>query len=183
MRKFIDQNEPDKIVTEAELKIEYGKNIADQSIDPSEQTFADYISNCLESAGGTLQEIPDTGRSFQIRVEETVYGTITVVAATLKEAMEKADEQYHCYGMNAVYVEGVEDDSFFRCEKCGEAHTDSDKFVLYNDGQSMKYLCLNCIIRMINANEVRTCPHCGAAFPTRIGSEHNWRCFTCGKHF
>lgn len=52
MRKFVDQNYPDVVVTESQLFSEY-----EESGEADEISFDDYILNCLERNGGTLREI------------------------------------------------------------------------------------------------------------------------------
>lgn len=56
-RWFQDENEPEKLISEAQLKKEYGSNVADGSIDPAEKTFQDYLWCCMSSQGGTLTEV------------------------------------------------------------------------------------------------------------------------------
>lgn len=55
-RWFIDQRYPEQLISETQLKREYGEHIVDGSIDPEEQTFKDYIHNCMEHQGGTLSK-------------------------------------------------------------------------------------------------------------------------------
>ena len=56
-RWFIDQRYPDQLVSEDQIKQEYGKQVADGGIDPAEKNFQQYLSDCMEQHGGTLAEV------------------------------------------------------------------------------------------------------------------------------
>lgn len=56
-RWFIDQRYPDQLISEDQIKQEYGKQVADGSIDPAEKNFQQYLSDCMEQHGGTLAEV------------------------------------------------------------------------------------------------------------------------------
>ena len=53
MRLFVDERQPDKIITEQELAVEY---LLDEDIEP-EITFHMHIANCMSYNGGTLTEV------------------------------------------------------------------------------------------------------------------------------
>ena len=61
-RFFRDQRYPDELISIEQLKREY-----DESTNPDELSFAQYLFNCMESQGGTLSEVsPESkGRMLQ----------------------------------------------------------------------------------------------------------------------
>ena len=74
-RWFRDENEPEKMISEAQLKKEYGSSVADGSIDPAEKTFQDYLWCCMSSQGGTLTEVfpeKETKAKYPFMIRETV---------------------------------------------------------------------------------------------------------------
>ena len=52
MRKFIDERDPNKIITEEELRQEYTET-------EMELTFPQYVEMCLSRNGGTLTEVKE----------------------------------------------------------------------------------------------------------------------------
>ena len=53
MRKFVDEREPDKILTEWDLHLEF---LWDDTLDPG-ITFAEWLTNCMDFRDGTLKEV------------------------------------------------------------------------------------------------------------------------------
>ena len=54
---FTDERDPDTLIPISDLKREYAQHILDDSIDPLEITFPQYLSNCMSHNGGTLTAI------------------------------------------------------------------------------------------------------------------------------
>ena len=52
---FIDQRYPDQLISEDQIKQEYGKQVADGSIDPAEKIF---ISTCLTAWNNMAELLP-----------------------------------------------------------------------------------------------------------------------------
>lgn len=59
-RFFVDQRNPDTLISISTLKSEYGSLVTSGDLDPMETTFAMHLNNCMETDGGTLKEVfPD----------------------------------------------------------------------------------------------------------------------------
>lgn len=56
-RTFTDERDPETLIPISQLKREYAQHILDDSIDPAEVTFTQYLSNCMSDQGGTLTEV------------------------------------------------------------------------------------------------------------------------------
>lgn len=56
-RTFTDERDPETVIPISQLKREYAQHILDDSIDPAEVTFTQYLSNCMSDQGGTLTEV------------------------------------------------------------------------------------------------------------------------------
>ena len=94
-RIFLDQRDPERPVSEEQLKREYGQHIADGSIDPSEQSFADYLHNCMESQGGTLSKMPEAPKAqFRFVIRETLTKEVAVDALSYAEARVELERLY-----------------------------------------------------------------------------------------
>lgn len=172
-RQFRDQRDPDTIITESQIKLEYGQHIADGSIDPAEQTFAQYLLNCMESQGGTLSEyVPEEDKlsEFIILVRETHTLQVRIEADSMQEALEEAERQYQsgeiCLEHNCFA--GAE----FRpcCSECESDFDDNGCWVpdglrVVNDGTPLlKVLCDHCVADMENSGELTRCECCGDVF-------------------
>lgn len=51
---FCDQRYSDQLISLEQLKREYDEQIMDGSINATEVSFEHYLSNCMETQGGTL---------------------------------------------------------------------------------------------------------------------------------
>ena len=82
-RWFQDENEPETMISEAQLKKEYGISVADGSIDPAEKTFQDYLRRCMRSQGGTLTEVfpeKENRAKYPFLIRETLAMRVEVEA-------------------------------------------------------------------------------------------------------
>lgn len=59
MSYFVDQRYPDERISWDQLWEEYREQVNRGEINPEEVTFLWYISNCMESAGGTLRFVSE----------------------------------------------------------------------------------------------------------------------------
>ena len=120
-RKFVDQRYPSVVISEIELKKDYGKQIADGDIDPSSLGFEEWLFNQMEAAGGTLSHYtpPEPAMpEFSVLLRETFVLRVKAKAKNYLDAMQQVEEDYN-RGYYAV-------DDFacieFRpvCSNCGE---------------------------------------------------------------
>lgn len=194
-RFYYDQRNPEKIISESQIKLEYGQHVADGSIDPIEQTFVQYLVNCMEDHGGTLsQYYPEKEKlsEFIILVRETHTLQVKIEADTMQEALEEAERQYQsgeiCLEHNCFA--GAE----FRpcCSECESDFDDDGCWVpdglrVVNDGTPLlKVLCDHCVADMENSGELTRCDYCGEVFDPsllKINPENNVPeiCPHCGE--
>lgn len=99
-RWFQDENEPETMISEAQLKKEYGSSVADGSIDPAEKTFQDYLRRCMRSQGGTLTEVfpkKENRAKYPFLIRETLAMRVEVEAGSFEEAKDEVERLY-CEG-------------------------------------------------------------------------------------
>lgn len=113
IRVYRDQREPGKVITEEDLKREYGQLITSGHIDPAEQPFSQYLLNCMEVNGGTLAEVTpekEKAATFTFMVRESLTKTVTIEANSLDEAKERVEEAYNNgeYNLDHNCFAGVE---------------------------------------------------------------------------
>ena len=135
-RIFLDQRDPERTVSEEQIKREYGQHIADGSIDPSEQSFADYLHNCMESQGGTLWEIPvpePPKAKFIFTIRETLTKEVTVDALSYAEARDEVERLYDAGEFNLDHncFAGTE---YLSC--CSVCHSD-----FMDDEDGLREIC------------------------------------------
>lgn len=90
MRRYIDERNPDKEISESDLKKEYGKSVYRGDTDPDEATFRQWLNNCMRENNGTLA----VAKLYGYEVHETRSCTVQVVAGSKLEAERKIDDLY-----------------------------------------------------------------------------------------
>lgn len=128
-RIFLDQRDPERPVSEEQLKREYGQHIANGSIDPSEQSFADYLHNCMESQGGTLSEIPapETPKAqFIFTIRETLTKEVSADALSYAEAREEVERLYDAGEFNLDHNCFAGTEYLSRCSICRSDFMDDE---------------------------------------------------------
>ena len=170
-RKFVDQRYPSVIISEAELKKDYGKQIADGDVDPSSLSFGEWLFNQMEETGGTLShytppepELPE----FPVLLRETFVLRTKVKAKSYLEAMQQVEHDYndgkYCID-NFACVE-------YRpcCSNCGEDFDDHGVWIpdgtrLVSIGTPMEaVLCENCYTNLLENTELVHCSRCHNTF-------------------
>ncbi len=173
MRWFTDERDPEKPISEDQLKREYGQSIADGSIDPAERTFGDYLAGCMASKGGTLTELQpqqEMKSTFTFMIRETLTMEVKVDALAYEEAQDAVQELYHegFYNLDHNCFAGVE----FRpcCAKCGSDFDDTDNLRTVNDNTPhAMLLCDRCVADMEDAGTLTRCDICENLFsPARL---------------
>lgn len=173
-RIFRDQRYPDQPITEEQLKKEYGQHVANGDIDPSEQSFGQYLSNCLEINGGTLLEvIPEKEKKaqFTFMIRESLTMTVTIEANNFDEAKDQLEEAYNNgeYDLDHNCFAGVE---FLPCCSCCESSFDDDGDGLREvneDTPLAMMLCDRCVADMEDSGELTRCECCEDLFsPSRL---------------
>ena len=126
VRQFVDQRYPSVIISETELKKDYGKQIADGDIDPASLSFEEWLFNQMEAAGGTLSHyVPPEPEwpEFSVLIRETFVLRVKVKAKSYLEAMEQVEEDYN----NGYYVvDNFADVEFRPCCSCCESDFDEN---------------------------------------------------------
>ena len=169
-RWFQDENEPEKLISEAQLKKEYGSNVADGSIDPAEKTFQDYLWCCMCSQGGTLTEVfpeKETKAKYPFMIRETCL-----------YCKGEFNLDHNCFA-------GAE---FLPCCSCCESDFgDDDDLREVDEGTPQaRMLCDRCVSDMENSGELTRCECCEDLFtPSRlkINPQNGLQeiCPLCGK--
>ena len=168
-RVFRDQRDPDKLISEEDLKREYGQLIAGGNIDPAEQSFSQYLFNCMEVNGGTLAEVlPDKEEKakFTFMIRETLTMTVTIGANSYDEAREKVEEAYNNgeYNLDHNCFAGTE---FLPCcSRCETSYSDEeDELREVDTGTPLAMmLCDWCVANMEESGELTRCECCEDVF-------------------
>lgn len=151
-RKFIDQRYPSVVISEIELKKDYGKQITDGEIDPAVLSFDAWLFNQMEAAGGTLSHYipPEPAMpEFSILLRETFVLRTKVKAKSYLEAMQQVEKDYNDGRYFVDKFAGVE----YRpcCSSCGEDFDDNGVWIpegltLENDNTPQaQLLCDRCL--------------------------------------
>lgn len=190
-RWYRDQRYPEQLIAEVQLKREYGEHIADGSIDPDEQTFQDFVHNCMETQGGTLSEAisPDSEpkATYRLLVRETLEMQVTVEASDMESAIEEVQKHYNEgeYDLDRNCFAGAE----FRpcCTYCYSDFEDDYELREVDEGtDKARVLCDRCLADMENNGELTRCESCHELFsPSRlkVNPENSEReiCPICGN--
>lgn len=173
-RLFADERTPETPVPESQIKREYGQHVANGSIDPAEQTFPQYLMNCMSANGGTLSAyIPNADKlgKYSFMIRETLTETAEIEAESFEEAQDELQRQYHdCkIVLDSNCFAGVE----FRpqCSQCeSDFDENEDDLREVNGGTPLAMmLCDRCIADMENSGELTRCKCCGNVFtPSRL---------------
>lgn len=51
---YVDERYPDEFISEYEMKVHYAEAILQGDVDPSEVTFQQHLTNCMQENNGTL---------------------------------------------------------------------------------------------------------------------------------
>lgn len=189
-RWFQDENEPEKLISEAQLKKEYGSNVADGSIDPAEKTFQDYLWCCMSSQGGTLTEVfpeKETKAKYPFMIRETLTMHVEVEADSFEEAKSEVERLY-CKGEFNLDHNCFAGAEFLPCCSCCESDFgDDDDLREVDEGTPQaRMLCDRCVSDMENSGELTRCECCEDLFtPSRlkINPQNGLQeiCPLCGK--
>lgn len=194
VRQFIDQRYPSVVISETELKKDYGKQIADGDVDPSSLSFDEWLFNQMEETGGTLShyippqpELPE----FSILLRETFVLRTKVKAKSYPEAMQQVEKDYndgHYCVDNFAEIE-------FRplCSVCGEDFAYhgrrppiGTRFVS-QDTLKAAMLCEGCYWKLRDAGEIVYCGRCHNDFHATLlkpdaNSQPGELCPYCGAN-
>lgn len=172
-RWFSDERDPEKLISEDQLKREYAQHIAGGSIDPAERTFSDYLAGCMSAEGGTLTEVSVQTRhkpTVHFMIRETLTMHVEVHADTLDEAQEEVQRMYDNGDFNLDHncFAGVE----FRpcCAACQSDFEDDFELRWVDDHSDRERLiCDRCVADMENCGELTRCENCEDLFsPARL---------------
>ena len=177
-RVFRDQRDPDKLISEEDLKREYGQLIAGGNIDPAEQSFSQYLFNCMEVNGGTLAEVVPEKKEkakFTFMIRETLTKTVTIEADDFDQAREKVEEAYNnCeFSLDHNCFAGTE---FLPCcSCCGSSFEDELDLREVDEGTPMAMmLCDRCVADMEDSGALTRCECCEDLFtPSRLAVNPN----------
>lgn len=108
-RYFRDERNPEKLISEDQLKREYGNFVAGGSIDPSEKTFQDYLSCCMQANGGTLVEASPL-KEYRFTIKEVRKMDVDIHASSYSKAREKVEQLYYdnVYELDYATLEKLE---------------------------------------------------------------------------
>lgn len=168
IRWFRDERYPDAMISEPQLKREYGEQIAQGSIDPVEMSFLQYLHNCMEAQGGTLSEVHiDEGMlvSYPFMIRETLTVRVEVKAESYEEAQKEIERLYNAgeYNLDRNCFAGAE----FRpcCSCCEHDFDDDDTLREVNEGTTeARILCDMCVADMEDSGELTRCECCEDLF-------------------
>ena len=173
-RLYTDERNPETPISESQMKREYGQHVADGSIDPSEQTFEQYLMNCMTYKGGTLSlYIPNADKlgKYRFMIRETLTDEVEIESTSFDEALAEFERQYNEGEISLDHncFAGAE----FRpcCSKCdSDFDTDCDGLREVNGGTSLAMmLCDRCVADMEDSGELTRCECCGDVFsPSRL---------------
>ncbi len=190
IRIFRDQRNPEVLITEDQIKREYGEHIADGSLDPAERNFQQYLHCCMEAQGGTLSEVhpeDQTQMSYRFVIYETLSLRVDVEANSYEEAQKEVERLYDAGEFNLDHncFAGVE---FYPCCSCCESDfADPDDLREVDGGTpDARILCDQCVAAMEDRGELTRCECCEDLFsPSRlkINPENNLQeiCPLCGE--
>lgn len=172
-RWFCDQRNPEQLISEDQIKREYGEHVADGSIDPAEKSFHDYLFNCMESQGGTLLEYTPPEKplaTYQFMIRETLTLIVEVEATSFEDAQEEVERNYNNgeYDLDRNCFAGAEFRP--RCSCCESDFDDDYELREVDDGTpEARVLCDRCVADMENSGELTRCECCGDVFsPSRL---------------
>ena len=190
-RFFRDERTPDTLISEGQLKREYGRHVADGSIDPLEKGFSEYLLGCMEAQGGTLSEVvipePKPKKKYPFMIRETLTLNVEIEADSFEDAQERIQEMYHEgeFDLDHNCFAGVE----FR-PQCAECESDFDEDAdglreVNEDTPLAMVICDRCVADMEDSGKLTRCECCGDLFaPSRleINPENGMReiCPLCG---
>lgn len=172
-RLFRDQRYPLEVITEKQLRQEYGEKLLENE-ELDGVTFEQYLHSCMESQGGTLSLIepePERKPCFTILIRETLEMQVSVEAADLESAQAEAMRLYDEgeYDLDRNCFAGVE----FRpcCSRCLSDFDSDDDGLREVDGNTeyAQVLCDRCVEQMEENGDLTRCESCQELFaPSRL---------------
>ena len=140
-RFFVDERDTGATLPAEILAREYAQKILSGDIDPSEQTFDQYIEYCLERNGGTLRELSAPG--FRILARVTLVRPLVIEAENIDDAIDQTEEMWRTgkLALNDGDFAGIE--YLPCCSSCGSDFDSTTDLIEASDGALV--LCPRCL--------------------------------------